>query len=157
MVFIIVSNFVERSEATVDDVDGGAEADGGSGVGSGEGVFDGVERFDAEFADAVGDGFGEKFALAGELGCEGGAFLEPVVDGGAVDLGFAGGAGDGAAGEEPGDDLAGLRRSCGWGCSRIMSWMWRGMAWLSGLSGRYCLGRVRGIEKLRSLTAGAPG
>ncbi len=98
-----VSSFVER--AAVEDVDGGAEADGGGGLGAGEGFFEGVEGFDAELSEAVGRGFGEEGPVMVEGFAEGFRFLEPEVNGGAVDLGLSGGAGDGAAGGEVGQDF----------------------------------------------------
>ncbi len=110
-----MSIFVECVELAVEDVDGGAEADGGRGAGAAEGVFEGVESLEVEFANTGGGGFGEEGALPVELGGEGGALPEPEVDGGSVNLGLAGGGGDGGTGEQMREDLSLHECECGHG------------------------------------------
>ena len=101
-----MSNCVGWSGTTAQHIDGGAEADGGRGIRTAERVFEGVERLDVEVAKAIAGGGREDGAETAVLGPEGRIlFLEPEIDGGAVNRSFARCASDGGSSEEMVQDL----------------------------------------------------
>jgi hypothetical protein len=117
-----------------------------------------------EFAKAIGDGGGEDGAETVVLSPEGRIlFLEPEIDGGAVDRSFARGASDGGSSKKMVEDLelwgrddaAGIHGDSDYGQTACEAGRVKGCKWVKGLEKIYFARlrtvRLRSTPKSRSM------